>query len=52
LLKHPRATLLPHIGTNTFETELMMEQLTLENAEAAMENNILLTPIPEHKQYF
>ncbi|KAG2172063.1 hypothetical protein INT43_001540 [Umbelopsis isabellina] len=52
LLQHPRATLLPHIGTNTFETELMMEQLTLKNVETAMESNTLLTPIPEHKQYF
>ncbi|KAH8551817.1 D-3-phosphoglycerate dehydrogenase [Umbelopsis sp. PMI_123] len=52
LLTHPRATLLPHIGTNTFETELMMEQLTLKNTEASLNTDKLITPIPEHKQYF
>ncbi|KAG2178482.1 hypothetical protein INT44_001634 [Umbelopsis vinacea] len=52
LLTHPRATLLPHVGTNTLETELMMEQLTLKNTEASLTTDKLLTPIPEHKQYF
>lgn len=51
LLTHPRATLLPHVGTNTFETELMMEQLTLKNTETSIVSDTLLTPIPEHKKY-
>ncbi|KAI9318503.1 hydroxyacid dehydrogenase [Dichotomocladium elegans] len=52
LLRHPRSTLLPHIGTNTLETAYKMEMVCLGNFEAALTKDSLLTPIPEHRQFF
>jgi glyoxylate reductase len=52
LLVHPRATLLPHIGTNTIEAQIEMEQLALNNLIAAVDADKLLTPVWEHKKYF
>jgi phosphoglycerate dehydrogenase-like enzyme len=52
LLVHPRATLLPHIGTNTIEAQIEMEQLALNNLIAAVDSDKLITPVYEHKKYF
>ncbi|KAI7899007.1 uncharacterized protein BX663DRAFT_442027 [Cokeromyces recurvatus] len=52
LLAHPRCVLLPHIGTYTNETQYKMEKLVLDNLIAALENNTLITPVPEHKPFF
>ncbi|ORY97712.1 D-isomer specific 2-hydroxyacid dehydrogenase [Syncephalastrum racemosum] len=52
LLSHPYSVLLPHIGTFTNETQHKMECLVLKNLEAALESSTLVTPVPEHKQYF
>jgi glyoxylate reductase len=49
LLKNDRVVLLPHIGTNTWETQRDMELLVLHNLEIAVDNGELLTPIPEQK---
>lgn len=49
LLKNKRAFLLPHIGTNTFETQREMELLTLRNIGQAMKTGCLLTPIAEQR---
>ena len=49
LLKNERVFLLPHIGTNTYETQKEMELLVLRNLESAVDKGKLLTPIPEQK---
>lgn len=49
LLKSPKVVLLPHIGTNTYETQKDMELLVLANLESAVDNGKLLTLIPEQK---
>jgi D-3-phosphoglycerate dehydrogenase len=52
LLSHPRCVLLPHIGTFTNESQYKMEKLVLDNMVAALEQDTLLTPVPEHKAFF
>ncbi|OZJ05985.1 hypothetical protein BZG36_01230 [Bifiguratus adelaidae] len=52
LLQHPQAILLPHIGTNTKESQLDMEQLTLSNVDACLSSGNLITPVAEHKKFF
>ncbi|KAI8982062.1 D-isomer specific 2-hydroxyacid dehydrogenase [Mycotypha africana] len=52
LLTNPRCVLLPHIGTFTNESQYKMEKLVLENMVAALEKDTLITPVPEHKQFF
>ena len=49
LLRNPRVVLLPHIGTNTYETQKDMELLVLTNLESGVDNGKLLTLIPEQK---
>lgn len=49
LLKNDKVVLLPHIGTNTWETQKDMELLVLHNLENAVDGGELLTPIPEQK---
>lgn len=49
LLNNPRVVLLPHIGTNTYETQRDMELLVLMNLESGVDKGKLLTPIPEQK---
>jgi glyoxylate reductase len=49
LLKNPRVVLLPHIGTNTYETQKDMELLVLQNLESGVDKGKLLTLIPEQK---
>ncbi|KAJ2961300.1 hypothetical protein NQZ79_g3368 [Umbelopsis isabellina] len=52
LLIHPRTTLLPHIGTNTIEAQIEMEQLALNNLVSAVDSDKLITPVHEHQKYF
>ncbi|KAI9475530.1 MAG: D-isomer specific 2-hydroxyacid dehydrogenase [Benjaminiella poitrasii] len=52
LLTHPRSVLLPHIGTYTNESQYKMEKLVMDNLVAALDNNSLVTPVPEHKKFF
>jgi len=49
LLKNDRVVLLPHIGTNTWETQKEMELLVLHNLENGVDKGELLTQIPEQK---
>lgn len=49
LLKNDKAFIVPHIGTNTYETQREMELLVLHNLENAVDQGELLTPIPEQK---
>ncbi len=49
LLKNDRAFILPHIGTNTWETQKDMELLVLHNLESGVDKGELLTQIPEQK---
>jgi len=49
LLKSDKALLLPHIGTNTWETQKDMELLVLHNLESGVDKGELLTQIPEQK---
>ncbi|KAF7717165.1 D-isomer specific 2-hydroxyacid dehydrogenase family protein [Penicillium ucsense] len=50
LLSNPRVMLLPHIGTNTFETQKEMEILVLNNLKSAVEKGELITQVPEQKK--
>lgn len=49
LLKNDKIMILPHIGTNTYETQRDMELLVLKNLESAVDKGKLVTPIPEQK---
>ncbi|KIX07408.1 uncharacterized protein Z518_02061 [Rhinocladiella mackenziei CBS 650.93] len=49
LLTNDKIFIVPHIGTNTYETQREMELLVLRNMENAVETGSLLTPIPEQK---
>lgn len=45
LLQHPRAVLLPHVGSATHETRTAMGHLCLENLAAHLSGKPLLTPV-------
>ncbi|KAG0040303.1 hypothetical protein BGZ82_003857 [Podila clonocystis] len=45
LLKHPRCTLLPHMGTYTEETTMDMENLTIRNTKKFLMHGEAITPI-------
>lgn len=47
LMKNPRVMLLPHMGTQTVETQLEMELLAISNVRSVLENESLVTPIHE-----
>lgn len=49
LIKNEKVVILPHIGTNTYETQKDMELLVLENLESGVDKGKLVTPIPEQK---
>lgn len=49
LLANERLTLLPHMGTETEETQKKMELLTLDNLISGIEKGRLLTPVWEQK---
>ncbi|KAH9905891.1 hypothetical protein F4778DRAFT_682848 [Xylariomycetidae sp. FL2044] len=49
LLANPRAFLLPHLGTFTYETQRDMELLVLRNLEAAVDGGRMWTLIGEQK---
>ncbi|KAI1339792.1 D-isomer specific 2-hydroxyacid dehydrogenase [Xylariaceae sp. FL0016] len=49
LVKNERAFLLPHIGTNTYETQRDMELLVLENLQAAVDEGKMRTLVGEQK---
>ena len=49
LVKNQRAFLLPHVGTNTVETQRDMELLVLKNLESGVDRGILITRIGEQK---
>ncbi|KAG2389092.1 hypothetical protein C9374_014492 [Naegleria lovaniensis] len=50
---NPCISLLPHIGTQTDETRLDMEQLCIENLRRVLvENKDPVSPVPEHKYLF
>lgn len=42
--------LLPHIGTNTYETQKEMEILVLDNLKSGVEKGELITQVPEQKR--
>jgi phosphoglycerate dehydrogenase-like enzyme len=45
LIDHPRAVLLPHVGSATTETRTAMGQLCLDNLNAHFAGHPLLTPV-------
>lgn len=49
LIRSERVVILPHIGTNTYETQKEMELLVLRNLESGIDQGQLLTQIPEQK---
>ncbi|EER38103.1 hydroxyacid dehydrogenase [Histoplasma capsulatum var. duboisii H88] len=49
LRDHPRAFLLPHIGTFTHETQKKMELLVLRNLESCVTGANLVTRVPEQR---
>jgi len=42
-----RLSLLPHVGTETVDTQKSMEELTLRNIESALDHGKVLNPVPE-----
>ncbi|PGG97342.1 D-3-phosphoglycerate dehydrogenase [Blastomyces parvus] len=52
LREHPRAFLLPHIGTFTCETQKKMEELVLRNLKSCWDTDELVTMVPEQKGIF
>lgn len=52
LLKHPRALLLPHLGTHTYETRKSMEVLVIDNIRAGLTTGKVLTLIPDQVEEF
>lgn len=50
LLKHPRAMLLPHLGTHTVETRHTMETLVCDNIRAGLATGKVLTLIPDQRR--
>lgn len=49
LLRNDKIFIVPHIGTNTYETQREMELLVLRNLESAVDGKGLLTQIPEQR---
>jgi glyoxylate reductase len=49
LLEAENVVLLPHMGTATYETQRDMELLVLNNLKEAIQNDKLLTQVPEQK---
>lgn len=49
LLADPRVLLLPHLGTYTVETTAKMEEWTMANVRAAVEEGRLLSIVPEQR---
>ncbi|KAH8894262.1 hypothetical protein GQ53DRAFT_821351 [Thozetella sp. PMI_491] len=49
LLANPRAVLVPHMGTNTIETEIKMEGWAISNVVAALTEGKLKSIVPEQK---
>ncbi|KAK6442377.1 glyoxylate reductase [Oleoguttula sp. CCFEE 5521] len=49
LLRNPHVCLLPHMDTSTVETKTKMEELTLANARSAVEQERLVTLVPEQQ---
>ncbi|KKY17424.1 putative hydroxyisocaproate [Phaeomoniella chlamydospora] len=50
LLRHKHCVFLPHIGTNTWETQKQMELLVLKNIESALDTGKVITCITETPQ--
>lgn len=50
LLESENTVLLPHVGTGTFETQRDMELLVIDNLKSAIQNDKLLTQVPEQKK--
>ncbi|KOS19449.1 putative 2-hydroxyacid dehydrogenase [Escovopsis weberi] len=50
LIKHPRALLLPHMGTWTVETQTKMEEWAIGNVLAALKEQKLTSVIPEQQK--
>ncbi len=49
LLKNENVLLLPHVGTDTQETEYKMECLVIENIRSLLEKKCIISPVPEQK---
>lgn len=47
-LRH-KVVLLPHIGTETSDTQKAMEELNLRNIECALDQGRVLNPVPEQR---
>ncbi|KAK6858421.1 glyoxylate reductase [Apiospora arundinis] len=50
LINHPRALLVPHMGTWTVETERAMEEATMANVWSALAGTGLTSAVPEQKR--
>ncbi|KAK7993595.1 hypothetical protein PG989_006976 [Apiospora arundinis] len=50
LINHPRALLVPHMGTWTVETERAMEEATMANVQSALAGTGLTSAVPEQKR--
>lgn len=50
LLDNDKVLIVPHMGTYTVETELHMEEWTINNIESAVTQNYLITIVPEQRE--
>lgn len=50
LLANDRVLLVPHMGTYTMETTAKMEEWTMGNVRAALEEGRLLSIVPEQRE--
>ncbi|EPX71509.1 hydroxyacid dehydrogenase [Schizosaccharomyces octosporus yFS286] len=49
LMENPNVILLPHLGTNSLETQHKMEAFSLENLKSGVLNDKLISPVPEQR---
>jgi glyoxylate reductase len=49
LLKNNKVLIVPHMGTYTYETQLHMEEWTINNVEKAVTEGYLITIVPEQR---
>jgi len=48
LLNNPRISILPHMGTETRDTQYKMERQVIDNIRSALDHHILPDLVPEH----
>ncbi|EPY53274.1 hydroxyacid dehydrogenase [Schizosaccharomyces cryophilus OY26] len=50
LIENPDVILLPHLGTNSLETQHKMEAFSIENMKSGVLHDKLISPVPEQRE--